>query len=257
MDRAAATVTEPAEITEDRLMGGRVVLRQPRKGYRAGLDAALLAAAVELKPGERMLDAGCGPGAALLQAAMRAMEARLTGLERDPAAGALGRDNIGLNDLDGRVEILPGDVSEGFPALGLPPFDAAMANPPFFDDPGAIRGPHPARTGAWIADDGLDAWLRFLLQSVRDGGRITVIHRADRLGDLLAGLDAQAGSFRIRPVQPFADTPAKRVLVRAVKRGRAPLVLLPALVLHDRSAGAKHTPEVDAILRGEAALTWD
>ena len=87
------------------------------------------------------------------------------------------------------------------------------------------------------------------------GGLFLMIHRADRLGDILAGLAPKAGSIRIRPIQPFADEPAKRVLVRAIRGGRAPLVLAPALVLHDRS-DAKHTPEAEAILRGEAALGW-
>lgn len=82
-----------------------------------------------------------------------------------------------------------------------------------------------------------------------------MIHRADRLADLLALLGEKAGSFRIRPIHPFADQPAKRVLVRAVKTGKAPLVLLPPLVLHDRE-GSKHTAEVEAILRGQAALGW-
>ena len=82
-----------------------------------------------------------------------------------------------------------------------------------------------------------------------------MIHRADRLGDILALLSDKAGSVRIRPVHPHADQPAKRVVVRAVKSGKAPLMLLPALVLHDRS-GAKHTPQAEAIWRGEAALDW-
>jgi tRNA1(Val) A37 N6-methylase TrmN6 len=138
----------------------------------------------------------------------------------------------------------------------LAPFDAAMANPPFFDDPGALRGPAPAKAGAWLADDGLAAWTGFLLKAVREGGTITIIHRADRLADILAQLAPKAGSVRIRPIQPFADQPAKRVLVRAIKTGKAPLVLLPPLVLHARDAG-KHTAEAEAILRGEAGLGWD
>ncbi len=151
--------------------------------------------------------------------------------------------------------MVEGDVQAGYRALGLPVFDAAMANPPFFDDPAELRAPMPEKAGAWMADGGLAAWTGFLLKAVREGGSITVIHRADRLADLLALLSPKAGSFRIRPVQPFADEPAKRVILRAVKTGKAPLVLLPALVLHDRS-GAKHTPEAEAILRGEAALDW-
>jgi tRNA1(Val) A37 N6-methylase TrmN6 len=45
------------------------------------------------------------------------------------------------------------------------------------------------------------------------------------------------------------------VIVRAIKTGKAPLVLLPALVLHDRDGGA-HSAAAEAILRGEAGLGW-
>ena len=142
-----------------------------------------------------------------------------------------------------------------FSQLGLEPFDAAFANPPFFDDEKVLRGPSPARRGAYIADDGLQAWTTFLLKSVRERGRITLIHRADRLADILALLSEKAGSFRILPIQPFADAPAKRVLVRAIKAGKAPLALLPPLILHERG-GAQHRPQIEAILRGKAAVEW-
>lgn len=243
-----------ADTTTDALLGGRLTLRQPRKGYRAGLDAALLAAAAEAGAGERVLEAGCGVGAALLQAAARSPGARFTGVERDQSALAMAEDNIRRNAAEERVEALEGDVDAGFRALGLAPFDAAFSNPPFFDDPGALRAPHPARRGAWMAEGGLASWTGFLLKAVREGGRITVVHRADRLADLLALLGQAAGSFRVRPVHPFADAPAKRVLVRAIKTGRAPLVLLPPLVLQHRAPCAER-PEADAVLRG-APLGW-
>jgi tRNA1(Val) A37 N6-methylase TrmN6 len=242
-------------VSEDGLLGGRVRLRQPVRGYRAGMDAALLAAACDAEAGDRVLEAGCGAGGALLAAATRREGALFVGLERDPAAAALARENATLNGLGDRVEIVEGDVQAGFRALALPVFDAAMSNPPFFDDPTELRAPTPEKTGAWMADGGLEAWTGFLLKAVREGGTITVIHRADRLADLLALLAPKAGSFRIRPVQPFADEPAKRVIVRAVKTGKAPLVLLPPLVLHDR-AGGKHSAEAEAILRGRSALGW-
>jgi tRNA1(Val) A37 N6-methylase TrmN6 len=255
MDSTQSPAHAEAETTEDGFLGGRLRLRQPRKGYRAGMDAALLAAVCDAGPGQSVVEAGCGAGAALLGAALRRPQSRFVGLERDPAALALARANITANALNDRVEAIAGDVSSKPSSLGLNPFDAAMANPPFFDDPDAIRGPAPERAGAYLADGGLEAWTRFLLKAVHEGGTITLIHRADRLADLLAQLGAGAGSFRIRPVLPFADEPAKRVLVRAVKTGKAPLVLLPALVLHDRDGG-KHTVEAEAILRGEADLGW-
>jgi tRNA1(Val) A37 N6-methylase TrmN6 len=243
-------------FTDDLVLGGRVRLRQAAGGYRAGLDAALLAAACDARDGQRVLEAGCGVGGALLAAAARRPGCSFVGVERDADTLALARENIALNGFEARVEAVGGDVEAGFRALGLAPFDAVIANPPFFDDPAALRGPHPARTGAYIADGGLPAWTGFLLKAVREGGSITLIHRADRLGDILAALAPKAESFRVRPIHPFADQPAKRVLVRAIKTGKAPLVLLPALVLHDQ-AGGKHTAQVEAILRGEAGLGWD
>jgi tRNA1(Val) A37 N6-methylase TrmN6 len=243
------------EISRDLMLGGRLALLQPRRGYRAGLDAALLAAACDAGPADRVIEPGCGVGAALLAAAARRPGAEFTGVERDPPAIELAARNIAANGLAERAQVLAGDVGAGFARLKLRPFDVAMCNPPFFDDPDSLRAPHPARAGAYLADDGLAAWIAFLLKAVREGGAVILIHRADRLGDILGLLAPKAGSIRIRPVLPFADEPAKRVLVRAVKTGKAPLVLLPALVLHDRS-GAKHTAEAEAILRGEAQLGW-
>ena len=253
------TVTSPQsllqnDVVENALLGGRVRLRQPAKGYRAGMDAALLAAAVQARPGERVFEAGCGAGAVPMQIAARRPGVILTGLERETPAAALARQNAELNEAAERIAILDGDVAAGFKPLGLPPVDWAVSNPPFFDDEGALRAPSPGKRAAWIADDGLKAWTDILMASVKDGGRILIIHRADRLADILGLLGEKCGSFAILPIQPYADQPAKRVLVRAIKRGKAPLVLHPALMLHDRS-DAKHTVEADALLKGEADLT--
>lgn len=236
-------------------MDGRIVLRQGQDGYRAGMDAALLAAACDAGTEARVLEAGCGAGGALLAAAVRRPGVHFTGIERDLAAAALARHNAQLNQLHSRIDIMEGDVRQSFRTLGLEPFDAVMSNPPFFDDPGALRAPAAAKQGAWMADGGLSVWTNFLLKAVREGGSITIIHRADRLADILALLAPKAGSFQIRPIHAHADAPAKRVLVRALKTGKAPLQLLPPLVLHPRE-GAKHTAEAEAIFRGEAALPW-
>ena len=248
---AASFPSDTTEIVENALLGGRIRLRQPAKGYRAGMDAALLAATIAVQPGERLLEAGCGAGAVLMQIATRRPGVRLTGLERDSAMAALARENAQLNGFE--ATILEGDVAAGFRTLELAPFDWAISNPPFFDDPTAMRAPSPGKRGAWMADDGLAAWTGFLLRAVREGGRIVMIHRADRLADLLALLGEKAGSIAVRGIHPHADEPAKRVLVSAVKTGKAPLRLLPPLILHDRT-GAKHTPEAEAILRGGASL---
>lgn len=219
------------------------------------MDAALLAATVTPRAGERLIEAGCGAGAVLMQLAKRHEGLSLAGLERDLFAYELAKHNTRANGVADRTTILNGDVAKGFRTLELPLFDWAVSNPPYFDDPNSIRAPAEERRGAWIADDGLKVWTQFLLKSVREGGRIHIVHRADRLADILSLLAPKAGSFAIRPVHSFADEPAKRVLVQAIKTGKAPLRLLPPLVLHPRT-GPKHTPGAEAILRGESALPF-
>ena len=250
-----AVETTPPQIVENGLLNGRVRLRQPARGYRAGMDAALLAAAVAPQAGQSVIEAGCGAGAVLMQIATRHPGVRLTGLERDPVMADLAMQNAMLNRVEAATSPWRMVVAAGFRALDMAPADWALSNPPFFDDAGALRAPAEGKRGAWMADDGLQAWTGFLLKAVREGGRIVVIHRADRLADLLALLGEKAGSFAVRPIHPFADEPAKRVLVHAIKTGRAPLRLLPPLVLHDRDGG-KHTAQAEAILRGEAGLEW-
>jgi tRNA1(Val) A37 N6-methylase TrmN6 len=243
------------DVTTDGMLGGRLQVTQPRVGYRAGVDAALLAAAAGAAPGSRVIEAGCGVGAALLAAAARQPNARFVGIEIDRVAVELGQANIAANGMTGRVSILQGDIAAPFSDLGQQVFDGALANPPFFDDPAALRGPSPDKTRAWISREGLAAWITFLARAVREGGDVTLIHRADRLPDLLGLLSGKCGSIQVRPIQPFVDTPAKRVLIRAVKTGKGPLRLLPALVLHER-AGAKHTERTESLLRGDATLDW-
>lgn len=230
-------------------------MRQPARGYRAGMDAALLAASVAPRAGDRLIEAGSGVGGVLLQLAARNPDLDVTGLERDPFAFELAGHNIHDNGLEHRARVLHGDVAKGFRALDLPLFDWAITNPPYFDDPKAMRAPADEKRGAWMADDGLKAWAHFLLKSVKENGKIVMIHRADRLADILSLLSHKAGSFSIRPVHSFADEPAKRVIVQAIKTGKAPLRLMPPLILHPRT-GPKHTDEAEAILRGEAALPF-
>ncbi|MFT4091272.1 MAG: methyltransferase [Asticcacaulis sp.] len=247
--------TADTDILETTLLNGRVRLRQPRKGYRIGMDGALLAAGAASIAGNRPLKAlelGCGVGGAMLSLTTRCPQVTATGIERDAATFNLTLENIALNQRQDQA--INGDIGTGFKSFELERFDLVMSNPPYFDDPNLLRAPHELKRPAWIADDGLGAWLEFAQAAVKDGGDILFIHRADRLGDILSGL-TKCGSFIIRPIQPFAEKEAKRVLVRAKRLGKAPLRLLPPLILHDQGE-RKHTPEVEAILRGEAELGW-
>jgi tRNA1(Val) A37 N6-methylase TrmN6 len=222
--------------TCDSFLAGRVRAFQPAEGFRAGLDTVCLAASLEAAPGERLLEAGCGAGVALLCAAERLPGALLAGLERCRSALALAERNIVLNGLAGRVTANEGDVAEKTREIENQ-FDQAFANPPFFK-PDTTRPPLEAKRAAFIADDSLKVWVRFLFHCVRRGGRVTLIHRAACLAEVLALVETRGGEVEVLPLRPYPYSPAHRVLVRARKGLRpGPLRLHQGLVLHAHQGG--------------------
>lgn len=236
----------------DAFLGGKIRLLQLEDGYRAGMDAAVLVAALNLKPGQRSMEFGCGAGAALLSAAALYDDVELIGVELDPKAAALAQQNIALNDMTGRVRVIEGDALAYRDEREL---DAVFFNPPFFDDPSTLRAPKLGKSPAWMSDAGLAAWIDTGLRPLRSGGVITVIQRADRLDDILIALKGRAGTVNVLPIQSRAEESAKRVLVQATKTGKAPLQIRPPLILHE-AGGPGFTAQADAIFRGEARLEF-
>ena len=239
-------------VTEDRLLGGRVLLRQPKVGYRAAIDPVLLAAALDPKPGAHVLDIGCGAGAAALCLLARRPDLAVTGIEIQPGLAALARENAALNGVSDRFRVIEGDIATLQPDAR---FDMAMSNPPFLPAGRGNAPPDASRALAHVEGEAdLPAWARFAAKSLPHRGTLTLIHRADRLTELLAALDsARFGNVVIFPLWPRTETAAKRVLVRAAQGGKAPLVLSPGLLLHGVEGG--FTPAAEAILRDAAALT--
>ncbi len=237
----------PAEdptFTEDRLLGGRIRLKQPAAGYRVAIDPVFLAAAVPAEPHQLVLDVGCGAGAAMLCLAARVQHSRLVGLEMQRDLVRLAGDNVILNGLEARASVMIGDLLHPPPRLSPGAFDHVMANPPFHRrgaaEPAAASG-KPAATIEGDAD--LAEWVRFSLAMVRSKGTVTFIHRADRIDVLLGQIAGRAGEVVVFPLWPGQDRAASRILVRARKQVSAPARLASGLVLHDAdgrlSAGAE------------------
>jgi tRNA1(Val) A37 N6-methylase TrmN6 len=244
-------MTNP-DLTEDALLGGRIRVRQPARGYRVNVDTLLIAAAVEAPAGARLMEAGCGVGAALLAVAARSENTRLLGIERDQNIAAIARENVALNAMSERVEIVTGDALERNANWGV--FDGVFVNPPF-DGENEGRAPAEARRNAHITDMSLRDWIGALADRLTGGAALTMIHRAAKTAELLAALEGRLGGVELIPIRPRAEGAAKRILVRARKGSRAPFRLLKGLDLHDRS-GAKYVPEIEAIVRGDAVVSW-
>lgn len=246
--------------TEDVFLGGLLTIEQPAKGFRAGLDAVLLAAAVRPSPTRelRVLDAGSGVGTAGLCVAARLHEADVCLLERDPALAALARANVGRNRLGQRVHVIEGDIlakAAEHEAAGLHAgqFGVVICNPPYLP---AGRSSLPAdavAAGAFgMPAEHLERWVRFIARMAASGGEMVMIHRADALGSILAAIGARFGALVVLPLHPRAGEPANRILVSGIKGSRAPMQLCAGLVLHGE--GNAFVPAVDAILRGGQAL---
>jgi tRNA1(Val) A37 N6-methylase TrmN6 len=242
--------------SEDAVLGGRLVMRQPVRGHRFGHDAILLAAATAAVPGERVVELGAGVGAAGLALARRVGGAVVTLIEVDPALAALAGENAARNNLADRVRAICLDVAApaaAFAAAGLAPasVDRVLMNPPF-NAPQNPSPDHGRRLAHTALQETLGQWLGTAARLLRPSGVVTLIWRADGLGDVLGTLASGFGAISILPIHPKPNAAAIRVLVRAAKEQRAPLKLHHGLVLAD--ADGKPTAQAEAVLRDGATL---
>jgi tRNA1(Val) A37 N6-methylase TrmN6 len=247
---------EAERISEDALLGGKVVLRQPVRGHRFGHDAVLLAAATPAQAGQYAVELGSGVGAAGLALARRVEGLTVTLVELDAALSALAHENILRNELAERVRAICLDASAGiaeFAAAGVTfrSADHVLMNPPFNAPQNA--SPERARQLARSASPGmLVQWVEAAARLLRPQGILTLIWRADGLADVLAALANAFGAIAILPVHPKPGTAAIRVLVGATKGSKGPLVLLPEFILAETNN--KPSAQAEAVLRDGAAL---
>jgi tRNA1(Val) A37 N6-methylase TrmN6 len=244
------------ELTEDAFLEGRLRLRQPKLGHRAGHDAMLLAAATPVRPGDRVVDFGAGVGAAGLALATRIPGIRITLIEIDEALAELARGNAASNRIEANVIAMDlGSGADAFAGADLAPdsVDVVLMNPPFNDSKRHRSSPNRNRELAHVADAAtLEGWIHAARRILKSAGVLTLIWRADGLGQVFAALDRGFGSLAILPVHGNAATPAVRVLIRAIKGGRAPTAIYPGLMLNDESGVPNK--QVQEVLAGKGAL---
>jgi tRNA1(Val) A37 N6-methylase TrmN6 len=235
-------------MSRDAFLGGRLHLEQSDQGFRSGSDAVLLAAAVPARPGQSVLDLGCGAGAAMYCLGARIDDLRLTGVELDPEAAALARRN-------GSAEVVEADV------LALPPalrgqWDHVLLNPPYFAAGAGSEARNTSRKQGLreAAPGDLRRWVGVACRRVAPKGSVTVIARADRLADLLLPMAEALGGIAVLPIAATEGTEARRVLVQGRLGARSPLRLLSPLVLHSGPESGGYRPEVETILRHGGVL---
>ncbi|SOC15574.1 tRNA1(Val) A37 N6-methylase TrmN6 [Rhodobacter sp. JA431] len=244
------------ECTQDRFLDGRLLVAQPRNGYRAAMDPVLLAAACGAAPGQSVLELGCGAGVASLCLGQRITGLRQVGLELQPEYADLARRNATANGI--ALEVFEGDLAHMPGPLRGMSFDHVIANPPYFAPQSGTAAADAGRERAQREATPLADWVRAGYKRLHPGGWLTLIQNADRLADMLAALSQGGGSISVLPIAPRAGRPAGRVVVSARKLGKGPLRLLAPFVLHAKAAHGADvedlTEAAQAVLRHGAPL---
>ena len=251
-----AEIWAEEEIRQDDFLGGRLKLFQPRQGYRSGMDAVLLAASVPARSGDRILELGCGAGAAISCLGRRVSGTQLSGLELQPNYAKLAMRNAKFNNLS--LEITIGNLTQMPENLKQMQFDHVMVNPPYFLRDQSTEAPDHGRETAMGEATPLSDWVAQAAKRTKPKGTVTFIQRADRLPDLLSHMSEYLGSLTLLPLIPRAGKPARLVILQGRKNGRAAFKLLDSWVLHDGSQHdgdrENHTKATTCILRDGQAL---
>ena len=247
-----------SELSRDLFLGGKLHLTQPKAGYRAGIDPVLLAAAVNAKPGQTVLDLGCGVGAAALCLGARVAGLGLTGLELQPFYADLARQNGADNGL--AFDVVQGDLAAMPDSLKKHQYNHVIMNPPYFDRSRGSRAPHSARETALGEDTPLATWIDAAAKRLAPKGYLHVIQRTERLPEMLHHARERLGSLQVLPLIPRPGRASQLVILRARKEGKAAFRLHDGLVLHD---GAQHDGDrenysetIRSVLRDGAALPF-
>lgn len=239
---------ESQDISQDSFLGGSLQVLQPKVGYRAGMDAVLLGASTPAVAGQSVLDVGCGVGTAGLCLATRVDDVSVTGLELQPRLRALATRNADNNHLSDRVRFVCGDVRDKGQVLPGRCFDHVISNPPYIAEAsGRVSPSRHTDLSKRESEVTLAEWIDAMLYWVKERGYITIIHRADRLHEIIEALSPRIGALRICPVWPKPGRDANRVLVQGRREARAGLTLTPGITVRDNLDSV--TPEMERIQR--------
>jgi len=247
-----------SEFTDDGFLNNRLKVLQPRKGYRAGLDAVMVAAAVPAKSGDHIFEAGIGTGIASLCLAKRVPDIQVTGVENNPEYAALAGENAARNNFGESITILDCDMADlsKHPQLAPGLFDHAFANPPY-REAGRIRQPDDkGRRAAFVSNMAMiKAWMETMLDLVRPGGTVTMILPVE-LDDAFRNFP-QVGKnhLKVLPMVPREGENPIRVIFQIEKGNLPGIEVITPLALHERDGC--FTDAADTILREVGGLMHD
>lgn len=247
------------EVVENTILRGKLKLLQPKVGFHAAIDTVFLAAAVPVKDRQHVLDIGCGVGSAGLSVTLRNNTIQLTGIDIQQELIDLALQNAALNDMSDRCRFFQGTVltDKNVPDNA---FHSVMMNPPYQEAGTHVPSPKKIKAfshGEDASGAALTDWVKYAHRKLKQGGFLTMIHRADRLDDVILSLTSRRwfGSLVIYPLYPHAGENARRVIVRARKERYAAATLKSGMVIHEKNG--TYTSDAEKILGAAEVINLD
>ncbi len=245
----------------DAFLGGKVKIKQPLKGFRAGSDAVFLAASVYgFKNGYEILEVGSGVGTASLCLAHRLrgtdFKINYTGIDVQTDLIELAMENAEMNGLSAVLSFERADLFHLPKSMRERQFHHILTNPPFYEHGTLSRSSVKGRVLSFEEEAGKDvqAWIKACQKRLKPKGVLTMIHTTERLADILGAMRVGFGKIEVFPLFSKAEKGAKRVLVRGQLDMKTGLTLHQGLVLLD--AQGQPTMEAERVAREGLPLDW-
>ena len=239
------------EVTLDDLQNGYYIY-QAADGFRFGVDAVFLSEFAKVKPGESVLDMGTGNGIIPILLAAKTKGKHFCGLEIQPYSARLARESVEYNSLGDRIEIVNGDIKEAFAIFGNEAFDVIVSNPPYMAAEHGLRNEADAKYVA--RHEALCSFEDIASQTskvVRTRGRVYIIHRPQRLAELIITLAKyKLETKRLRFIHSYIDKEPVMVMIEALKGGNPGMRIDKPLIVYEKNG--EYTKEVMDIYKTKA-----
>jgi len=236
---------EGERIDDLQLRGLKIIQRA--KDFCFGVDAVLAANFLSVKPGDRVIDLGTGTAIIPLILSAKTKASKIIGIEVQDFMAEISQRSVRLNNLQDKIEIIKGDLKDAPELLGKGAFDCVVSNPPYMNQGGGIINPRDSKAISrfeilcTLADV-----ARTASSLLRSGGRFAMVHRADRIVDVIYYLrQYKLEPKRLRFVHSRPSSIPKLILIESVKDANAQLRYFEPLYIFD--SDGNYSEEINRI----------